>query len=87
MICRRTLLVLVPILAVSATAGDRDALAAFYDAAGGEDWRRSEGWMTDAPLGDWYGVQTVEDRVTAINLSGNGLGGTLPYQVGDLSAL
>ena len=87
MIWRRTLLVLVPVLAVSATADDRDALAALYDALGGEDWTRSEGWMTDAPLGDWYGVQTVEDRVTAVNLSGNGLGGTLPYQVGDLSAL
>lgn len=83
----RVALVLVVTTAMQAVASDRDALEALYDALGGEDWDRSEGWMTDAPLGDWYGVSTVDGRVTEIALAGNGLTGELPYQVGDLLVL
>lgn len=73
--------------AVSSLADDRDALEALYDALGGEHWQRSEGWLSDAPLGEWHGVLTAEGRVTVVDLAGNGLRGTLPYHVGDLSAL
>ena len=68
-------------------ATDREALAALYDWLGGRGWERSEGWLTDAPLQEWYGVETTDGRVTKINLAGNGLIGNLPYQVGDLQAL
>ena len=34
---------------------DRAALVAFYQATGGPSWRNNEAWLTDAPLGDWYG--------------------------------
>ena len=37
---------------------ERDALEAFYHAAGGPNWfpGRDENWLTDEPLNTWYGV-------------------------------
>ena len=37
---------------------DRAALVALYEATEGPNWVNSENWLTDAPLGDWYGVDT-----------------------------
>ena len=31
---------------------DRDALEAFYESAGGENWTTSDNWLSDKPLGD-----------------------------------
>ncbi len=87
MMFARILLFLLIVTADSVAAYDREALAAIYDWLGGGGWERSEGWLTDAPLAEWYGVETTEGRVTKINLASNGLTGTLPYQVGDLQAL
>ncbi len=68
--------------------GDRSALAAFYRAAGGESWRRSDNWLTDAPLAAWYGVETgADDRVTGLELRDNGAVGTLTPEIGRLSSL
>ena len=62
---------------------DRAALVAFYHATDGDDWANNEGWLTDAPLDDWYGVN-ARDRVNAIHLIDNGLNGYLPPELGDL---
>ena len=35
---------------------DRAALIALYEATDGPNWVDAENWLTDAPLGDWYGV-------------------------------
>ena len=51
-------------------AADRAVLVAFYRATGGEGWYRNENWLTDEPLGTWYGVTTDSDgRVTELNLT------------------
>ena len=57
---------------VSATAtSDRDILIAFYQATDGPNWVNSENWLTDAPLGHWYGVDTdAAGRVTRLSLAG-----------------
>ena len=69
----------------SATA-DRAALAAFYDATGGPNWENSTNWKTNAPLNQWYGVQTdAAGRVTVVNVGENGLRGSLPAALGDLT--
>ncbi len=71
-------------------AGDRAALTAFYHAANGDKWRLSKkrGWLTDAPLGEWYGVSTDENgRVTELDLTESGLTGHIPAQLGNLSNL
>ena len=44
--------------------------------------------MTDAPLGDWYGVTTnAEGRVTRLYLTYNELSGSIPLEMGNLTSL
>ena len=77
---------------------DRVALVALYRATGGDNWTNNAKWLTAAPLGDWYGVETNEQgRVTGLRLGGwdeaarefigNGLVGSLPPEIGTLSDL
>ncbi len=73
---------------------DREALVALYNATdgenwgGGENWDESNNWLSDAPLGEWYGVITNDDgRVTELRLYGNGLSGEIPPEMGSLSNL
>ena len=66
---------------------DRLALAALYEATGGSGWNNARNWMTEAPLGTWAGVTMDGSRVSVLRLSRNNLRGTLPRQIGDLSAL
>ena len=35
---------------------DRAALMALYNATDGPNWVDNTNWLTDAPLGEWYGV-------------------------------
>ncbi|WP_419161681.1 leucine-rich repeat domain-containing protein [Candidatus Palauibacter sp.] len=67
---------------------DRAILMDLYVGTFGSDWTNSENWTSDAPVGSWYGVTANEQsRVTAINLSENGLSGQLPEDLGDLALL
>ncbi|MCY3784772.1 MAG: hypothetical protein OXG79_13460 [Chloroflexi bacterium] len=69
-------------------ARQRDALVALYDAANGDDWNKNDNWLSDAPLGEWFGVTTdIHDRVVDLDLSQNQLSGTLPPEIGQLTAL
>ena len=65
-----------------------DALAALYETSGGAGWTSATNWLTDAPLSEWHGVTADADgRVTALELRGNGLVGTVPPEVGGLRDL
>ena len=67
---------------------DRAALIALYNATGGDNWKNNTGWLSDASLGEWYGVETRGDgRVTRISLINNRLSGTIPPQLGMLTEL
>ena len=67
---------------------DRDALVALYEANGGPGWTNSDGWLTEAPLRRWHGVEVDSlGRVTRLNLRYNGLTGAVPPELGDLSNL
>ena len=67
---------------------DREALVALYNATDGENWNRSDNWLSDAPLGEWYGVDTNNDgRVTVLNLSRTNLSGEIPAELGNLFKL
>lgn len=50
---------------------DRAALVALYNATGGDNWTNSDNWLSDAPIGEWYGVTTDNNgRVISLNLGG-----------------
>ena len=70
------------------TNPDRAALVALYEATNGDEWANNNNWLSDRPLGEWYGVETDADgRVTQLDLFNNGLSGTLPSSLGDLTNL
>ena len=67
---------------------DRAALIALYNATEGDDWEDNDNWLTDAPLGEWNGVETdVNGRVIILDLAGNDLAGHIPPELGELSEL
>ena len=67
---------------------DRGILIALYDATGGPEWTNSGDWLTDAPLGEWYGVSTdAGGRVVGLDLQSNGLEGPIPRELGGLAEL
>ena len=72
----------------SAPNGDRNALADLYQATNGAQWRSHKNWLSDAPLGTWFGV-TVDKtgRVTGLELDSNGLSGSIPPALGQLAHL
>ena len=66
---------------------DRAALVALYNATDGPNWYFRDNWLTDAPLGDWYGVLVEEGRVRGLYLPSNGLSGRIPAELGNLANL
>ena len=67
---------------------DREALEALYRATGGPGWTRNDNWMTDAPPRDWFGVKVDGwNRVRELVLAYNGLSGSIPPELGSLTAL
>ena len=67
---------------------ERAALGALYDATAGQSWTSNTNWLTDAPLSEWFGVTTDGGgRVTALELRGNGLSGSIPDTLGNLVEL
>ncbi len=78
---------------IAAADSDRATLEAFYRATNGPNWVNSDNWLTDAPLDDWYGVDTDGDgRVVRLVLEGtfdsenarrtsHGLTGSIPPEL------
>ena len=74
--------------AQGSAASDQAALAALYDATGGATWENSTNWKTNAPLNQWFGVQTdAAGRVIEIRLRENALKGSLPTALRNLDRL
>ena len=74
--------------AQTSAATDRAALVALYNATDGPNWTDNTNWLSDEPLGDWFGVTTdANGRVTELDLSDNSLAGDLPAELGDLANL
>ena len=66
----------------------RPILVSGFEALGGQNWTRSDNWLSDAPLGAWYGVEVGDEgQVTALRLDGNRLEGAIPRELADLPSL
>ena len=68
---------------------DREALVALYEATSGDFyWDIDTNWLSDRPLGTWYGVATDDDgRVVELILSGNTVWGEIPSAIVHLTKL
>ena len=78
----------VPIRPAQDSATDREALVALYNATNGPSWASNTNWLSDAPLGHWYGAITdANGRVTALILRDNQLNGEVPSELGSLASL
>ena len=67
---------------------DRAALIALYNAVGGPGWTRNNNWLSDAPIGNWFGVTTDSTgRVSILDLMENQLTGEIPAELDGLSDL
>ena len=68
-------------------AAERQALIALLDATGGT-WADALGWSADRPVSEWGGVETDSTgAVTGLELSGVGMEGELPPELGKLTRL
>ena len=86
---------------VTVAVSERVALGVLFEALGGTGWAHSDNWLTDAPLGDWYGVEVdSQGRVIELRLieetetpegrrrkTGIGLTGEIPPELASLSYL
>lgn len=69
-------------------AAERDALIAFYNATGGENWENNTNWCSDRPVNEWYGVQLdYKGMVRGIRLTENNLSGEVNDELDKLSSL
>ena len=63
---------------------DSLALVDLYNNTNGPGWVNQANWLSSASVSNWYGVTTVNGRVTQLNLTGNGLTGALPGSITSL---
>ena len=66
---------------------DRDILEALYTATDGPNWVNSDNWLTDAPLGEWHGVDVDDQGRVYLSLPGNNLSASIPAELGNLASL
>lgn len=61
---------------------ERDALIMLYNNLRGNEWKNHDGWCSDLPLSQWYGVRTDNDgRVTELLLHDNEISGSFPTEI------
>ncbi len=66
----------------------RNALMKIYNTMGGPNWKKKNGWGTDAALDSWDGVDyNVESHELNLYFDGFGLQGEFPDCFGDLTSL
>ncbi|MCP4711620.1 MAG: hypothetical protein GY869_23625, partial [Planctomycetes bacterium] len=78
-------------------AEERAALIALYNSTDGDNWTNKSGWKGNNPESDgfsqigsedsWYGIILSSDHVAALELSNNGLNGSIPPELGNFNDL
>ena len=65
-----------------------NALVALYNSTGGATWLTSTNWLdVGSDPCSWFGVSCSGTDVTGLSLPGNGLTGSLPVEIGNLTNL
>lgn len=78
----------MPVATCESEVTDRDILVAMYSKLDGENWTERQNWLTDAPIGEWYGIETdSEGRIRAVSLKDNRLSGAIPSELVQLANL
>ena len=63
----------------------RETLTAIYDATDGPNWVNQTNWLSNRPLGEWWGLDVnTQGHVVKLGLFENGLKGGIPPEIGDL---
>ncbi len=74
-----------------ASRTDRASLTALYNATDGPNWGDNTNWLTDAPLSEWAGVDSLSvtgsECVTLLDLARNLLSGEIPAELENLTTL
>jgi hypothetical protein len=61
------------------TTDHKKLLKSFYHALGGPRWKLKENWLSNKPLGEWFGIGVDDEgSVVEINLTDNKLAGSFP---------
>jgi hypothetical protein len=68
-------------------AAECQALVALYNQTNGQGWTNSTGWLATNTPCTWFGLTCASGHVTVITLYANLLKGTIPAEIGNLSAL
>ena len=69
---------------------EREALIALYNSTNGDSWTDNSGWLDASGTEcSWFGItcDSTESNATAIDLPFNGLEGSLPEEIGQLTEL
>lgn len=70
---------------------EREALIAFYNATGGDNWTRNDNWCSDKPVAEWYGVTTLNingsNFISKLDLHSNNLSGAISGELDGLQYL
>jgi hypothetical protein len=64
-----------------------EALVALYNSTGGANWTSKDNWLVTTTPGDWVGVEVSGGHVSHIFLGTNHLTGSIPPELGNLTAL
>ena len=74
---------------ITVHSADRAVLVTFFESTSGDFyWDINTNWLSDRPLGTWYGVTTDEDgRVVELTLPNNGVWGPIPREFVQLQKL
>eukprot|EP00957_Ditylum_brightwellii_P015205 1145237-Ditylum_brightwellii.AAC.1 len=68
-------------------ASEHEILKKLYYATNGPEWVVNLGWENGDAMCNWYGVECEDGKVVGIDLSENGLKGTVPPEIFTLSGL
>lgn len=66
-------------------ASECDVLVSLYASTDGANWTNDTNWVTSTTVEDWFGVTVSAGHVAQLDLYYNGLDGTIPTDLGDLT--